>query len=242
MDQLKREYDQFGPWVLEIKNEDDIPQQYKNFTDTIMGGVFSFKVPVNIERCNLKPGMLLYQTVISLTEKAVIILHHSKRTAHRHKIRYDHILHLQYTTDLLFGELIFETVALLSPSLAELIYENDGQVVHHQDGITAIFGAPASHEDDTLRAVETVMEIVNFYNEFDIFPVIEQKGEFASEREHKLLGVYFTVREFLIKKGNKLSLIYRTVVITAIVVTAAYRHQSSQEKAFAAIGIESQNP
>ncbi|MGD9092552.1 MAG: tetratricopeptide repeat protein, partial [Anaerolineales bacterium] len=37
----------------------------------------------------------------------------------------------------------------------------------HLDGITAIFGAPVTHEDDTERAVETVMQIVNFYNEID---------------------------------------------------------------------------
>ncbi len=64
-------------------------------------------------------------------------------------------------------ELIFETIAFLIPPLTELIQENGCQVLHHQDGITAIFGAPITHEDDPERAVDTVMQIVNFYNELD---------------------------------------------------------------------------
>ncbi len=64
-------------------------------------------------------------------------------------------------------ELIFEMVAFLIPALTELIRENGGQVLHHQDGITAIFGAPVTHEDDPERAVETMMQIINFYHELD---------------------------------------------------------------------------
>ncbi len=64
-------------------------------------------------------------------------------------------------------ELIFETIAFLIPALTELIQENGCQVLHHRDGISAIFGAPVTHEDDPERAVDTVMQIVNFYNELD---------------------------------------------------------------------------
>ncbi len=64
-------------------------------------------------------------------------------------------------------ELIFETIAFLIPSLAELIQENGGQVLRQQNGITAIFGAPVAHEDDPEQAVETMMQIVNSYYELD---------------------------------------------------------------------------
>jgi hypothetical protein len=110
MDKLKREYDRFGPWDVEIKEEEDIPQQFSDFTETIMNGVFSFKVPVNVERRNLKPGMPLYQTVTSLTEDAVIILRRAETEIDRQEIKYRNILYLQYTTDMLSGELIFTTV------------------------------------------------------------------------------------------------------------------------------------
>jgi hypothetical protein len=109
MDKLKREYDLFGPWVLEIKDEMDIPQQFGDFTETILNGIYSFKVPVNVERRNLKPGMLLYQTVTVLTEDAVIVLQHRLEAIERQEVKYADILFLQCTTDLLFGELIFGT-------------------------------------------------------------------------------------------------------------------------------------
>ena len=61
-------------------------------------------------------------------------------------------------------ELLFETVAFMLPMLQELIQENNGQILRHQNGLTAVFGAPAAHEDDPERAVETAMAIVNFSN------------------------------------------------------------------------------
>jgi len=62
-------------------------------------------------------------------------------------------------------ELLFESISFLIPFLTELVQENGGQVLHHPDEITAIFGAPVAHEDDSERAVETMMQIINFYNE-----------------------------------------------------------------------------
>jgi predicted ATPase/class 3 adenylate cyclase len=64
-------------------------------------------------------------------------------------------------------EYIFETIAFLIPSLSNLIRESGCQLLHHRDGLTAIFGAPISHEDDIERAVETGLLIANFYHELD---------------------------------------------------------------------------
>jgi predicted ATPase/class 3 adenylate cyclase len=64
-------------------------------------------------------------------------------------------------------ELIFETIAFLIPSISEMIQGNGGQVIHHQNRITAIFGAPVVHEDDPERAVESMMQIINSFNELD---------------------------------------------------------------------------
>lgn len=64
-------------------------------------------------------------------------------------------------------ELIFETIAFLIPPLTEILQENDCQALYHQDGITAIFGAPVTHEDDPDRAVDTVMQLLNFYRALD---------------------------------------------------------------------------
>ena len=61
-------------------------------------------------------------------------------------------------------ELLFETVAFLLPMLHELIHENGGKILRQQNGLIGVFGAPAAHEDDPERAVETAMQIMNFYN------------------------------------------------------------------------------
>jgi predicted ATPase/class 3 adenylate cyclase len=64
-------------------------------------------------------------------------------------------------------ELIFETITFLIQPITDLIHENGGKVIHNKDGITAIFGGPVTHEDDPERAVDTVMQIINYYNELN---------------------------------------------------------------------------
>ena len=61
-------------------------------------------------------------------------------------------------------EFIFETISFLRPSLIELIHENGGQVLPYHESIKGVFGAPVAREDDPEIAVETVMQILNFYN------------------------------------------------------------------------------
>lgn len=64
-------------------------------------------------------------------------------------------------------ELVFETISFLIAQLAQMIEETGGQILRQQDGITAIYGAPVSHEDDPVRAIDTLMQIVNFYNKLN---------------------------------------------------------------------------
>lgn len=64
-------------------------------------------------------------------------------------------------------EMIFETTAFLIPSLVEIVQETDCQVLRHKDGLTVIYGAPNVHENDLDTALDTVVHIINFYNELD---------------------------------------------------------------------------
>jgi predicted ATPase/class 3 adenylate cyclase/Tfp pilus assembly protein PilF len=64
-------------------------------------------------------------------------------------------------------EFIFETIAFLIPPIIEFIKENGGKVFRDQDSLTAIFGGSISHEDDPERAIETGMQIINYYQELD---------------------------------------------------------------------------
>lgn len=63
-------------------------------------------------------------------------------------------------------ELVFETTALLTPPLLDIIRENGGQVTQHPQAMTVVFGAPITHEDDPERAVDSAMKLTNFYHEF----------------------------------------------------------------------------
>ena len=114
MDKLKREYDRFGPWVAEIKEEDDIPQQFSDFTETILKSDFSFKVPVSEERRNLKPGMVLYETVVSLTGDFLIVLRYGEDSIDRQEIHLKGLKYFQRTITVLKGELTLATAKQIS--------------------------------------------------------------------------------------------------------------------------------
>lgn len=105
MDKLKREYDRFGPWVAEIEVEDDVPQQFSDFTETILKSDFSFKVPIFEERRNLKPGMVLYETVVSLTGDLLIALRYNVDSIDRQEINLKELQYFQCSTAMLLGEL-----------------------------------------------------------------------------------------------------------------------------------------
>ncbi len=60
-------------------------------------------------------------------------------------------------------ELIFETLSLILPSLSEIVRENEGQIIRKRDSLTLVFGAPVTHEDDLERAIETAIEMSNFF-------------------------------------------------------------------------------
>lgn len=74
MNILEKEYQHFGPWLLEIKSKDDIPQQYLNKQKLILESTYSFKVPINKDRRKVRQGTLLYNQVIALYPDKIVIL------------------------------------------------------------------------------------------------------------------------------------------------------------------------
>lgn len=73
MNSAEREYHRFGPWLLEIKAEIDLPRQYNDKKTLILSADFIFKVPVNRDRIQMRPGMLLYDYVVSIFADRVVI-------------------------------------------------------------------------------------------------------------------------------------------------------------------------
>lgn len=73
MNSVEREYHCFGPWLMEIKNESDLPRQYTEKKEFILSADFSFKVPVNKDRIQMRAGMLLYDCIVSIFIDRVVI-------------------------------------------------------------------------------------------------------------------------------------------------------------------------
>jgi hypothetical protein len=109
MDNLKKEYDAFGPWLTVVKTHDDIPPQYIEERDTILDSIYCFKIPRNIERRDARPGMLLYNAVVALFDSKVIILRRKEGSVDRFDVSYEDIVYVQNTTDLLMSTLTLAT-------------------------------------------------------------------------------------------------------------------------------------
>ena len=112
MTNLKKEFDQFGPWLTVIKELEDVPQQFMHLKDQILDSVFAFKVPIQVARRDLKIGMPLYEKVVVLTEdKVVIMTRHEEDRIEIEEMKQSDIVYLRYVDNLLDGKLIFGSAA-----------------------------------------------------------------------------------------------------------------------------------
>ena len=98
---LKKEYDQFGPWLVEIRSEQDIPPQFSEQQHFFDDAVYSFKIPVHQERRNMKPGMLLYPEVVIIQNDFILHLKIDGERIQAEKMWYTDVLFLTHGGDLL---------------------------------------------------------------------------------------------------------------------------------------------
>ncbi|WP_428239968.1 hypothetical protein [Gynuella sp.] len=106
---LQHEYDSFGPWLLEIKQAQDIPLvfvDYFQLTDEIL---LALKVPRPIERRDARPGQVLYDGIVCLYDREVKILHLEQQQVLVESVCYKDIVTIQDVRDLLMGELRIQT-------------------------------------------------------------------------------------------------------------------------------------
>lgn len=102
---LKKEYDCFGPWLLEINSQDEVPPLFREdfkYGDAVK---FAFKIPVQIERRNTSPGSILYNSVVSLYENQIYIFNLVEKTVTTRVINFKDILMIQDIRNLLKGQL-----------------------------------------------------------------------------------------------------------------------------------------
>ena len=101
MDRLEKEYREFGPWILEIKTEDDVPDLFKNhysFNDSVESAI---KIPIPLDRRQAKKGMDFYKSIVSFNKDEVIILENTENGITNEHFSYSRIKAVKKMIDLL---------------------------------------------------------------------------------------------------------------------------------------------
>jgi class 3 adenylate cyclase len=74
---------------------------------------------------------------------------------------------------------VFESIALVLPHFMDFADRINGQVLRRQDGFIIIVGVPVIHDDDPIMVVDTAIQMIDFYQEFQEqspLPLIIQVG------------------------------------------------------------------
>lgn len=109
MSDRKKEYDEFGPWIIKIKGEDDVPGQYEQYTRQILSGSIAFKIPVNVDRREIEEGMLLYDTVVSIDGSKLRLYIGTESGCEEKETDIRNITYIQCMINMLTGRLILGT-------------------------------------------------------------------------------------------------------------------------------------
>jgi hypothetical protein len=98
------EYQHFGPWIREISDIDPPSPLFLPYMTRQEPPLLSIKIPRKIESRNARPGMNLYDFLVSLYQHDLVILQRSgEKRVTEHIFRYQDIHYLRYSEELLKG-------------------------------------------------------------------------------------------------------------------------------------------
>lgn len=112
-----REYDLFGPWVDEVRTEEEVPRLYRRHRLDLAAARLVLKVPRDIARRDARPGMDLYDHLVALEPDRLTVLSRTEGAD-----RYD--LHQVAYADVVAIE---DVVTLLDARVR--VHSRDGHVV-----------------------------------------------------------------------------------------------------------------
>lgn len=155
------EYDAFGPWIYPIDAEHAVPPQFAPYCDE-QNAVLMFKIPREIERRRVKPGMPLYDYLVSAEAERLLILHRAESEIEQCRIAYQDITGLRVTRYFLQGmrwiytrseihKLPFNTVSM--DVIMQLILLLRQNIPHSRIEIPAVpeaFSIPHLHPSEVL--------------------------------------------------------------------------------------------
>jgi hypothetical protein len=97
------EYDNFGPWIQEIKDLEDIPRLFTPYFSKTDDVLLLLKIPRNIDRINANPGMDLYDYVIGVYDGHLSILKRNSNSVEVIEIKLRDIIAIKESIELLNG-------------------------------------------------------------------------------------------------------------------------------------------
>ena len=128
IDRLEKEYREFGPWILEIKSEEDIPDLFRKQYSYSSDVECALKIPIPMDRRQAKKGMDFYRSIVSFNRAEIIILEKSWTEITEKKILYKDIKAVKNMIDLLEASLTLftadENFSIKYSSVSEEIINN----------------------------------------------------------------------------------------------------------------------
>ena len=106
MNAAQLEYDRFGPWISEISPLDPVPPLFTPYPTRPESPLLNIKIPRDIDRRDARPGMPLYDYLVTLYETDMVILARDEAGVTAETIAYSDIRSLSYSEELLQGALI----------------------------------------------------------------------------------------------------------------------------------------
>jgi hypothetical protein len=103
MDAQLREYDRFGPWADEVGGDDPPPPLFVPYLTRTEPALLSIKIPRRIERRDARPGMDLYDYLVSLYQEDLVVLQRVGRNVRSETCRYRDVEYLHVAQSLLRG-------------------------------------------------------------------------------------------------------------------------------------------
>ena len=109
MSKEEQEQYSFGPWLVVVDSCELIPPQYKSYEKLILESEFCIKVPVNKDRQDLKPGMLMYKELVLMNQHMITILTYLEGRLVKEDIPISDIIYVTRGGELLNNYIAFGT-------------------------------------------------------------------------------------------------------------------------------------
>jgi hypothetical protein len=102
----RREYDAFGPWVMEVKESQELPPSFDPYWNELRSAAIVAKVPYHVERRDALPGSELYEHLIAVGSEALTLLSIKAGSAQRRNLDYARVSSISLVSSLLDGHLV----------------------------------------------------------------------------------------------------------------------------------------